>query len=1046
MKKGKKVINKNLFVGGLFSFSLVCSTIGFALFAVNSLNSTSTTKISNHLDSNAIQQDTNSNAVIESINGFNDYNVLNSSNLIAPIVTTQGAVGTTKDNKSLTLTTFDGILVWNKIFANDSSISTFYKQNYPTQNVSELVIKNYIYLPSVDVIAVLLGSKDSNTNESLFGINMGTGTLYNPLSVSDNSNIVKINEGVKYLFLNSSGSIIATKGNTYNDYVNSQYISMNNSIGISSVSMVISKDTANSQNDYLMTFISGQKGVNFAVFLSNTTTSSDNQNNNNSRQVYVVAVDDYANPILNNNARVTFNVGTYIPKNGNDVKMDDILTYQPSSFNFRNPPNMDFFVIISGKNSSLRKISYNSSTKTFTDIWNYSNNDVIFDFFSFNTSTNRVYIANKKSRDGYATGYIDLSAATSNLKFTPLEIDKTSNWNQSTFEFTNVIKEIPIISSSTLSVPDPYIILKEGQEPIAKYFVNSSDIQNKPLLFKNYKDPVTTFKSSYASVMKGLASKVNDSNLIGALNFNSSSDATFKPSISIVNKSSNDKNGTLSFNYQVSYQNWYSTNTTYTFKIAAAITGFYATSNINFNWITGLTGDPTNDSKWKEILKLKSSKYSYEITKDDIVKNFATLSAKGNNGATISLNANMVTLKADSSGYSLTVTINFASSNIPPGVQTSFTQSYSGFKTISGYDYKVSDTPVNDLSSIYPSQLTLSIFLNNFVSLGSKWSKSDSDWTYNLDPDNLNGTATVTLTYKLNDKDFPTGTNKTIVTSKTFSGFNSVPKQFKSGLSINTYNGILDPTDLWTDYQKNPSTSVLFSSLKFPYINNNNNLDIECTNLNSANNDGFLTLKISIKLDTSTSLYIPNYGQFIYDSNAQNVFKNQKLDTFTINWMINKVEQKFEWKDNVGNIVDSNSNSIQIDLTNESYDGINKTMYANQVSEDAINKLFNQTGYIVDEVRYSNVSQGTLTIVLNLKVEGTQDSTTGTTQTKTILITGFKVPLLSSTSKILFTFIGVMGFFILLIVIFLLIYTKRKAVNYKYKKINPKRLKKIRDK
>ena len=1044
MKKGKKVINKNLFVGGLFSFSLVCSTLGFALFAVNSLNSTSTTKISNHLDSNAIQQDTNSNVVTESINGFNDYNVLNSSNLIAPIVTTQGAVGTTKDNKSLTLTTFDGILVWNKIFANDSSISTFYKQNYPTQNVSELVIKNYIYLPSVDVIAVLLGNKDNNTNESLFGINMGTGTLYNPLSVSDNSNIVKINEGIKYLFLNSSGSIIATKGNTYNDYVNSQYISMNNSIGISSVSMVISKDTATSQNDYLMTVIKGNVGVNLAIFISASKTTNSNNITGNSQKVYAVAVDDYLNPLLNSSkSKISLDLGSYTSEDNKNFNLDDILTYQPTGFNYKPGISIDFFVVISGENSKICKLTYFIGNKNLNALKSYSDDNQIFDFFSFNSASKKIYISNKRSKTGKATGYVDLMNQT--LSFTPLEID-TTNWDSSTYKFKKITKEIPIISSSTLSVPDPYIILREDEQPIAKYFVNSSDIQNKPLLFKNYRDPVSTFKSSYTSLMKGLASKVDNSNLIGALSFNSLNDVSFKPSVSIVDKVIDDKNGTLSFNYQVSYQNWYSTNTTYTFKIAATITGFYATSNINFNWITGLTGDPTNDSKWKEILKLKSSKYSYEITKDDIVKNFATLSAKGNDGKAINLKANMVSLKTDSSGYSLTVTINFASSNIPSGVQTSFTQSYSGFKTISGYDYKVSDTPVNDLSSIYPSQLTLSIFLNNFVSLGSKWSKSDSDWTYNLDPDNLNGTATVTLTYKLNDKDFPTGTNKTIVTSKTFSGFNSVPKQFKSGLSINTYNGILDPTDLWADYQKNPSTSVLFSSLKFPYINNNNNLDIECTNLNTANNDGFLTLKISIKLDTSTSLYIPNYGQFIYDSNAQNVFKNQKLDTFTINWTINKVEQKFEWKDNVGNIVDSNSNSIQIDLTNESYDGINKTMYANQVSEDAINKLFNQTGYIVDEVRYSNVSQGTLTIVLNLKVEGTQDSTTGTTQTKTILITGFKVPLLSSTSKILFTFIGVMGFFILLIVIFLLIYTKRKAVNYKYKKINPKKLKKIKDK
>lgn len=168
----------------------------------------------------------------------------------------------------MTLTTFDGILVWNKIFANDSSIKNFYSKTYSKNNIDDLLIKNYIYLPDVDVIAVLLGTSD-NKNQSLFGINIGTGTLYNPLSVSNDANIVKIDR-IKYLYLNSKGDIIATKGNVYNDYVNSQYISMNNSIGISILPIVIPKDAAQNSSDYLLTIVKGQKNVNFAIFLSSS--------------------------------------------------------------------------------------------------------------------------------------------------------------------------------------------------------------------------------------------------------------------------------------------------------------------------------------------------------------------------------------------------------------------------------------------------------------------------------------------------------------------------------------------------------------------------------------------------------------------------------------------------------------------------------------------------------------------------------------------------------------------------------------------------------
>lgn len=1039
--KSNSYFCKKVFVPSFFCLSLIGSTT--AIVASTNLNLKST--ITNNLTSLQDSNDSSKN-VSESITGFDKYNLLNSTNSIAPIVTTQGSIGTTLDNKSMTLTTFDGILVWNKIFANDSLIKNFYSKTYSKNNIDDLLIKNYIYLPNVDVIAVLLGTSD-NKNQSLFGINMGTGTLYNPLSVSNDANIVKINDGIKYLYLNSKGDIIATKGNVYNDYVNSQYISMNNSIGISILPIVIPKDTAQNSSDYLLTIVKGQKNVNFAIFLSSSLNNGNNSFPKNSRSVYAVAVDNYLKPIfINSNTKVLTTFGSYKAEDNNNstVDLDKILTYQPTSFNANNN-SKDFFVVISGENSSISKLNYTYSSKNLIKTWTYSGDEQIYNFFSFNNKSNKIYLGNKKSAKGCVTGYVNLASSSSN--FTSLEIDN-SNWNSTTHFFTKTTKEIPIISDSKLSYSDPYIVLKEEGEPVAKYFVNNNDIQNKPLNFKSYNDPVSIFKTSYKSSLSGLASSVPDTNLVGSLKFiNNSNDSSFNPTVKVVDKKVDDNNGILNFNYQVTYQNWYSTGTNYTFKIATSISGFYAKSNVVFNWITGLTGDVNNDNKWKNILNLKASKYSYDVTAQDVVNNFATLTAKDSSLKNISLTSNMVTLNADPSGYSLTVTINIGkNTSFPNGVQTVYTQKYDGFKTISGYDFKVSDKSAENLNSIYPSQLTLSIFLKNYVTLGSKWSKSDSDWDFKVIPDNLKGTASITLTYKGKNADFPIGKDKTIVNNQTFTGFNSVPKQFKSGLLINEYNGILSPSDLWNDYLKNPSTSVLFSSLKFPYINNNNDLNITCSNQNSTDKDGYLKLQVSIKTGTNTSLYIPNDGQFVYDEKAQNIFKNENLDTFTIDWKINKVEQKFDWKDNQGNIVNNDSNSIQIDLTNNSYSGINKTMYADQVSIEAINNLYYQTGCIVNQTKYSNVLQGTLTIVLNLKVQGTQDSTTGTTQTKTILISSFKVPLLSSTTKILLTFGGVLGFFIIIVVILLLMYTKRKALNYKYRKINPKNIKKIKNK
>lgn len=1042
MKKRSKF--KNIFIKSICLFTVstlsVATTTTIAQITKTNLSSNDFIKSQN--DYQLDVSNSSSNSVTENINSFDDYELLYSSNIVAPIVTTNGAIGETSDRKSLTLTTFDGILVWNKIFANDSSIKEFYYQNYASQSISDLVINNYIYLSSVDCIVVLIGTS-SFTNQAVFGINMSTGTLFNPIEGNDPINsIVKINDGIKYLYVNSHGDVIATKGNNYSDYVNSQYISMNDSIGVSSVPMVLSKNVAKDKNDYLLTIVNGQEGVNFAIFLSNTldTTTDSNRSSttSNSRQVYMVLVDDYLNPIFGSGNKIQTDIGKYTPDSQTDdssINWSDILTYQTNNFNYTKGSSFDFFIVISGQNSSVYKYNYNISNKTISQKWVYSSDGDVFNFFSFNSSSNRMYISNKKSKKAYATGYIDLSSNSSN--FVSLEIDKT-NWNSSTYEFSKIIKEIPIISNNKLSVPDPYIVIVEGSSPTAKYFTNNTDIYNKPLSFKTYSDPVQIYKNSYASTLTSLPSKISDSNLISSLKF---SDSTFLPTISITDRTNDDANGTITFKYKVTYENWYATGTTYSFYIAVTLTGFYGTSSFSFSWVTGLTGDTTNDDKWRKILDLKTNNYSYNITKQNIISYFANLTGTDSKGTSLSLKENMISLSSDSSGYSLTVTIDISKGySFPVGITTKYTYTYSGFKTISGYDYKVNSTPATDISSIYPSQLTLSLFLSNFVTLGSKWSTSDSDWDYSLTANNLTGTATITLKYKGTNSDFPSSQNKTIVNSQTFKGFNTIPKQFSSGLSITSYDGILSPKDLWEDFEKNWSTSVLFSSLKFPYINNNSNLNISCTNIETANNDGYLNLNISIKVGTQTSLYVPGYGTFIYDENAQTEFKNANTETFSVKWIINQTTQSFEWTYNTS----SDSSSIIIDLNKESFDGINKLMYANQVTKESIDNLYSQTGYSVEETMYPNVSRGTLTVVLNLKVKGTQDSTNGATETKVILITGFKVHLLSSTNALLLTFIGVICFLMAIMLTLILIYTKRQKFNYNLRRVSKKKFKKLK--
>lgn len=101
--------------------------------------------------------------------------------------------------------------------------------------------------------------------------------------------------------------------------------------------------------------------------------------------------------------------GSYKAEDNNNstVDLDKILTYQPTSFNANNN-SKDFFVVISGENSSISKLNYTYSSKNLIKTWTYSGDEQIYNFFSFNNKSNKIYLGNKKSAKGYVTDYVNL--------------------------------------------------------------------------------------------------------------------------------------------------------------------------------------------------------------------------------------------------------------------------------------------------------------------------------------------------------------------------------------------------------------------------------------------------------------------------------------------------------------------------------------------------------------------------------------------------------------------------------------------------------------
>ncbi|RXY96135.1 hypothetical protein D8X55_04620 [Malacoplasma penetrans] len=1015
----------------LFSIGL----IGF--FAANINNNSNSLVEQTSSSLNATSNTSTRNTVTEDINNFTSYDLLASSNIVAPVTSSYGVVGWTTSQKTLTLTTFDGVLVWKLTFANNSEIINFYSQNYSNQDTSDIRVNNYVYLTSENILVVLLGTS-SYTNQVAVGVNMATGTLFNPIASTNNTinHIVKVKDGINRLFVNSSNNVIGIKDGKYTDYVNGEYLTFSTSKGVSELSLTIPKSLSKNTEDTLYSYTTGSGGINFVTFISNDTVTpapTPSVTGSVYHTFYTVAVDDYMNPILNSNNLTSIDSGyaTNISNSSSStIQNDDFWKYPTQALN-SSSTSINFFLVLGGGKSSVVTFTYNISSKTFTKnkTLDVTEGEQAYAMYMYNSSTKRLFISNKKSKNHVATGYVDLNA--SSLAFTNLEFIQDSNWNSSTYIYTNIVREFPIISSSALSVPDPYIVLENGKTPIAKYFISSTEIQTYTLAFKSYSDPVTRFKNTYASELQKLPSQISTSNLTSSLVFTG---GDFSPTVGIVSRTDDNQNGVLTFQYAVSYRNWYATGSAYTFHIAVTIDGFYAQSNFKFNFITGLTGDTTENNKWNQIVSLKTNKYAYEITTTDIINNFISYDIKDATGKTVSITSNMVTLSASASGYSLTVRIN-VTGTFPSGVTRSFSQTYDGFKTVSGYDSNFTSDPTTfDKSLIYPSELTKANFLDYFVTLGDKWSLNPNDWQFDITPDNLNGTAVVSLTYTGTDSTFPSTTSKKVVDSKTISSFKNIPSQFKDNISMTTYSGSLNPSQLWNEYVNNPADSKLLSYLNFPNINNKTSLEITCSNQATADNDGYLDLSISIKEGTQTTLFISGDGYFTYDSTAVTAFESiLGSSSFSVRWTINKANTNFQWIGTNGQVITTQSSTYVVNLENQSYTGINKEMYADQVSEEDIDKLFSFDGYtIVNKSISPNVSQGTLTVIISLKQSNSVDSSIGATETKTIIINGFKVDTMDSTKYIFYAFMGVIGITIVTLGIFLTMFIIKK---HKYKKI-----------
>lgn len=1033
---------KKLFMSSTFLL-IPISLFGIASFWIKS-NFDTISKTNNDLQTN------DAKVIDNKISSFNDYSMIANSIDYAPVVTANGMLGMSNDKKTLAVTTFEGILAWENKITENEDIKNFYEKNYSNIDISSYEINNYIYLPDNNVVVVLFGSSN-NTNQILFGLNYNTGVIYNPINGEDT--IVKAEDGITHLYLNSSNNILGTSGKQYSEYKSkTQLFTVNEKQGISSIDVKVAESIGKNDEDNFVYLIQGYNNVNFAAFIANNTTSSGESKN---REMYIVAVNDYLVPILNGSSeKITFSLGNYVStKSDGSIDWTEVVRYQ-STMIIANDSDIIFTAIVPGEQSSILKMKYSFSSKTYEKKWSIDfNGNKTINTFVYDESTKRIFLSYKKSNDGIAIERYNMDA---NSTPTAEVLERTTNsayYDSSTQTFTKPILIAPVITTLTLANPNPYLIVYPDKGPEGRYFTSQSEIFTTNISFKRYESPKDRIMKDQIYT-KNIPSSVSNNKLLEFISFSS---ALSGYQSSVQNRTNNDEYGTMYFEYSISYTNWYDTSTKSTFILPVNITGMYAINQkYKFNFVTGLTGDTTNDEKYKKIQNIISTTYAIKLTKQEVLDNFLIYDIKDLNNQTFSITTNDIAITILNSGYSVRVSVTIKSDNLPQGLKSkTYTQDYSGFKTVSGYEFGTNfqSSEANAIkNSSYASELDLYDFLNYFLNLGNKWNKDLDKWKFSMTSNNYTGSAYVTLEYLGNEDDFPTGqVNKKVLDSQEVSGFKTIPSQFKSSnLKITPYSGSSTPSTLWKLYQQDKVNSTLSKSIVFPYITDNQYLDITATNEETMDEDGYIDLSISLKDNAQTILPISNTADnpfFVYNSEAKTYFTN--IFPFKVKWEINSVNYDFQWITNNGVTISPNED-FNIDLRTESYDGINSNMYANEVTDESIDKLFKSEEYIVNKEITPNVSKGTLKVIITLssptetynliKTEKFLDADTNETnnnsKVKVIYITHFKVPMLASLETIPIVFLTILGFTFLMVVTSASIYlfSKRKYVK-EHKKI-----------
>ncbi len=1045
----------------------------------NSLIDVDSVKNNKLNDSTTTNNATNNSKLIsglDAINSYSDYDPIYSSATHQVVSNSVGFLGLSKDKKTIILTSYNGLVAWsNKV--TEIGLVTSFLSTIGVNDTTNYTVASWLKIDE-SYLAVLLQSTDTNQPSITFSLNMSNGEIYcpkvdnfgNPIPAR---NIVELPHEVNAIVTASEqGTYFALPmGEQSRNTAKKVTLVSVNAQGVSGLDLQNLKVTTYN-DEQILSITPGAKGSdkNFLLTYSPTTTKF---------TIYVI-----------NGQFKNWYVGLNIAKYSIDNSLFHLnnFTDDQKTELFNSTHRQGFYI---GDRSTLPTSNlmnilipmYGDQTSTSGYIYatyNNSNGNLTTQKITNTSSTGveqpaavtvegtKVFYSSKKTSLNTIFGQMDISNPTSpvftTIKSSTTEAQKAKPWLFAPVSGTNGAAYVYIDTTST------------GGGIKREHLTGTTWSNPIDLSFNKYTDPVSSIKSNSIYTAK-IVNSITDAELVSLLNFsNNSLRSTY--TISIANRTNNPDNGILEFDYKVETVSWWNSASRTTFYIHVKVEGFYALSNISLAFVNSPSVDNT---KYQAINQLKTTKYADQVTKAEILQSFIKYDITTKSNTKLTLTETHITTSVSADKDALTVTVRLPADQFPTGI-TSFssimtrTYTFTGFLSLSGYNFTVNSAASDSLKTKYPSQITFDDIINQVVNLGAAYSKASTDWTCNYTSDDLNGTLTISeLKYtKQLHQPVPDDKKNIISSPLVISGLKNTASLFTKRPTIanipKSSSVGKTPSSIWNEYKTavdnndalTLSRNLIYKSLSNPVTLSKDDLVLNITNLATADADGELRFDVTIKQDSKLVDKVGNQN-VVFDAAYENKIKQlypsvypfkliQKveMEKYDVNWNSSTIEK-------LDNATMDNDNNIVIDLDVNQWNGVTNSMTANEFTDnyenykDNILGLFSYTDSYIPNISkpLSNLTEGTVVVqveftpgisvdknnknsLINLKSNESQNTAVGSVY-KQVTIQGFKIPSSPMLEFLPFIIIIVLGLSLLILFIFIVIRTKNA------KKLNDKK-------